>query len=197
VRVLLTGFAPIAALGDGENSSASAVLGRGDAPPGTATMALVLPVEWESAAALLLRVVDRCRPDAVISLGEGPEAIVEVERVAFNVRDWPHLPDNRGLVRADEPIALGAVERLPARVPIDPIMAALSRSRIAARAVDVRRPFICNEVFYRTLQHLEGTPVPVGFVHLPAATSPRALDPAQAGALIGVLVGETAQSLFR
>lgn len=71
VKVLVTGFQPFPADGWHENVSAVAVnAARPSALHGVALMKLILPVEYDRAAALVTEVIARCQPAHVISFGQ-------------------------------------------------------------------------------------------------------------------------------
>src|SRR5690606_26861390 len=103
-RVLVTGFQPFPADVGHDNVSAVAV-GAIDpaALRGARVMRLVLPVEYDRAAAAVVGAIARGRPDVVICFGQGG-AELALEEIAYNLQDGGGpaggRPDNRGAIRA-------------------------------------------------------------------------------------------------
>jgi pyroglutamyl-peptidase len=174
-RVLLTGFEPFPADSTSDNSSEQAVLGFDEkAVAGISVMKLVLPVEWDTAAAMIARAVDRCRPDLVLSFGQG-RSQVDLESTAYNEKDSSELaggtPDNRGVVMEGQPIAAGGPAQLESRLPLEAIRGALAAAGVDVTTSDDPGRYICNNVFYATAHKLRSSAVRSGFVHLPRIAS--------------------------
>jgi pyroglutamyl-peptidase len=170
-RVLLTGFEPFPADAGHDNSSERAVAGFDPAGlPGVSVMKLILPVEWRGAAAVVTDVVDRCRPDVVISFGQGRWA-VDVETTAYNVMDSSDVaggvPDNRGIVHGGTAIVDGGPAELATGLPAADLVARLSAAGIDAGASDDPGRYICNNVFYAAMTAARGRDLVAGFIHLP------------------------------
>ncbi len=172
VRVLVTGFQPFPAECPHDNVSAVAV-GALDPPAlrGARVMRLVLPVEYDRAAAALTEVIARCRPDAVLSVGQGRDAIA-LEEVAYNLQDTAEIPggrpDNRGVIRAGAVIDPGAPPTRDARLPLDAIAAAIAALGEAPRRSRDPGRYVCNDILFASL----GADVPrAGFIHLPYTAS--------------------------
>ncbi len=173
--VLVTGFQPFPADGWHENISAVAV---GALDPATLTgaqvMRLVLPVEYDRAAAMITEVIARCAPAHVISFGQGGGAIA-LEETAYNLQDTGELsggaPDNRGIIRAATPIAAAGPATRASRLPLAAIdEALLALGETPGRSDDPGR-YICNNVMYRDVEAIEASGGRAGFIHLPYTTS--------------------------
>ncbi len=172
-KVLITGFQPFPADGWHENISAVAVTSLDPAAlRGAQVMRLVLPVEYDRAAATIADVIDRCAPVAVISFGQGGGEIA-LEEMAYNLQDTGELsggaPDNRGILRAATPIALDAPATRETLLPLDAIEAALvDLGEQPRRSIDPGR-YICNNVMFVDIgkMALRGR---AGFIHLPYTT---------------------------
>jgi len=172
VRVLVTGFQPFPADCPHDNVSAVAVEALDPAAlRGARVMRLVLPVEYDRAAAAIAEVIGRCRPEVVIGFGQGKAALA-LEEVAYNLQDsGDHAggrPDNRGVVRAQARIDPAAPDERAARLPLDAIEAALAAlGEAPLRSRDPGR-YVCNDVLFASL----GTGAPrAGFIHLPRTTA--------------------------
>ena len=172
VRVLVTAFQPFPA--DCRHANVSEVaIDALDVPAlrGAQVMRLVLPVEYDRAAAAVTEAIARCRPDAVLSFGQGRDAIA-LEEVAYNLQDTPEIPggrpDNRGVIRAGAVIDPDAPPARDARLPLDGIEAALAALGEAPRRSRDPGRYVCNDVMFASL----GADVPrAGFIHLPYTAS--------------------------
>jgi pyroglutamyl-peptidase len=194
-RVLLTGFEPFPADASSDNSSEQAVLGfDANAVPGVSVMRLVLPVEWDTAATMVARAIDRCRPDVVVSFGQGRSS-VEVETTAYNEKDASEIatgtPDNRGVLAETGPIRTGGPEKLSTRLPVAAINAALRVSGVSVDDSDDPGRYICNNVFYSTLHKLESSSIPAGFIHLPRIYKVDAPERAMLQTVVKTAIEET------
>ncbi len=172
VRVLVTAFQPFPA--DCQHANVSEVAIDALDPRalrGAQVMRLVLPVEYDRAAAAVTEAIARCRPDAVISFGQGRDAVA-LEEVAYNLQDTGEIPggrpDNRGVIRAGAVIDPGAPPARDARLPLDAIAAALAAIGEAPRRSRDPGRYVCNDVMFASL----GAEVQrAGFIHLPYTTA--------------------------
>jgi pyroglutamyl-peptidase len=167
-RVLVTVFQDFPADGWHANVSQVAVdrLRFGDLA-GVAVMRLTLPVEFDLAPAIVADAIARCRPERVVSFGQGGDELA-LERRGHNLKDTSEVaggvPDNRGRVEVAAPIdPLGPATR-DTLVPIDRVQAALRGLGETAALSDDPGRYVCNDVYYATLG---ATTVPTLFVHLP------------------------------
>jgi len=196
VRVLVTGFRPFPAECPHENVSAVAVSALDPATlRGVRVMRLVLPVEYDRTAATIREVIERCRPDVVISFGQG-NASIALEEVAYNLQGALPLaratPDNRGEVRAGAVIDRSAPAERSTRLPLDAIGAALAALGEEPRRSRDPGRYICNDVMFATL----GTGVPLaGFIHLPRTTEFTPASRARYGRVVAAAVQATADAL--
>jgi pyroglutamyl-peptidase len=170
--VLLTGFEPFPADSVRDNSSMFAVTGfDGSMFAGVSFMPLVLPVEWDTAPGMVVDVMGRCRPDIVISFGQGG-LDVAVETTAYNLKDTASIaggvPDNRGVIYAADPIVPDGPALLHTRLDAEDLVDELRGLGVNARPSDNPGRYVCNNVFYTVMHALEPYPGLVGgFVHLP------------------------------
>ncbi len=170
-KVIVTGFQPFPADATHDNVSGVAVSSLdATAIPGAQVMKLILPVEYDRAAAEVADAIARCQPQVVISFGQGGDSIA-LEEVAYNLQDTGELsggaPDNRGIVRAAQPIDDTAPATRDTRLPLDAIEHALTAAGEAPeRSRDPGR-YVCNNVMFADL----GSPAArAGFIHLPYTT---------------------------
>lgn len=167
--VLLTGFAPFD--GAASNPSWEAVQVAADQlrGRGVAIEARELPVVFDRAGDLLVAAIEELAPRLVIAVGlaDGRAAITP-ERVAINVRD-ARIADESGAAPVDEPVVAGGPVGRFSTLPIKAMVAAAAATGVPASVSQTAGTFVCNDVFYRVLEALDGTGVRGGFVHVPAA----------------------------
>ena len=172
-KVLITGFQPFPADGWHENISAVAVTSLDPAQlRGAQVMRVVMPVEYDRAAAQITDMIARCSPQAVLSFGQGGGRIA-LEEVAYNLQDTGEVaggvPDNRGIIRAAAQIDSAAPATRDTLLPLSEIESALrgigetpSYSRDPGR-------YICNNVMFAGIGVMQSRGVS-GFIHLPYET---------------------------
>ena len=197
LTVLVTGFVPFG--GDAYNASGvtarwldgqsieiggpdgavcASIVGKGDVPVLSASQGAA-----RSGADAVLEAIDACRPDVIVCLGQG-EAVAF--RVELEAHDSPDPPD---------PVVRDAVYH-DARIDRDPragyratyastldaagIVVAIAAAGGDARTSTDAGKFVCEDVLYHVLRHLEqrvatgaGADAPVapcvaaGFIHVP------------------------------
>ena len=173
-KVLVTGFQPFPADGTHDNVSAVAVTAIDPfALRGAQVMRLVLPVEYDRAAAAIAGVIARCAPDVVISFGQGGGAIA-LEQTAYNLQDTGEIsggaPDNRGIIRAAAPIDETAPAERDTLLPLVDIRGALEAlGEVPADSDDPGR-YICNNVMFSNVGIMSARGGRAGFIHLPFTT---------------------------
>lgn len=174
-KVLVTGFQPFPADGWHDNVSGVAVTALDVSTlHGAQVMKLVLPVEYDRAAAAIVEVIERCEPAAVISFGQGGDAIA-LEETAYNLQDTGEIaggvPDNRGVIRAAEPIDAAAAATRATLLPLDAIEAALvDLGEAPQHSTDPGR-YICNNVMFADIGAMASRGGRAGFIHLPYTTT--------------------------
>ena len=177
-KVLVTGFQPFPADGWHDNVSGVAVTALDPAQlRGVRVMRVVLPVEYDRAAAQLAELVERCAPNIVISFGQGGDAIA-LEEVAYNLQDTGEVaggvPDNRGIIRAAVQIDPAAPATRDTLLPLGAIEDALvAIGEQPHRSRDPGR-YICNNVMFAGVGAMASRGI-AGFIHLPYTTQ---FDPA-------------------
>ncbi|HUQ08614.1 MAG TPA: hypothetical protein VM261_39250 [Kofleriaceae bacterium] len=170
VPVLVTGFQPFPADGWHDNVAEVAVRNlRPSSLRGAKVMRLILPVEYDRAAASVREAIARCAPRAVISFGQGGGAIA-LEETAYNLKDTGEVsggvPDNRGVIAAALPIDPTAPAERATSLPLAAISRALRALGESPQLSDDPGRYICNNVFFTST----GLSSRAGFVHLPYTT---------------------------
>ncbi len=196
-KILVTGFQPFPADGWHDNVSAVAVAALDPAAlRGAQVMRLVLPVEYDRAAAAIVDVIERCEPTAVISFGQGGHAIA-LEETSYNLQDTGEIaggvPDNRGILRAAQVIDPAAERERATLLPLDAIEAALvDAGEAPARSTDPGR-YICNNVMFSNIGTMALRGGRGGFIHLPYTTSFDEATRARFGRVVLAAVQATAR----
>ncbi|HEV7557979.1 MAG TPA: hypothetical protein VGO00_21075, partial [Kofleriaceae bacterium] len=169
-KVLVTGFQPFPADASHDNVSGVAVTAVDPSHlHDTQLMKLVLPVEYDLAAAEVTDAIARCQPSLVISFGQGGDAIA-LEEIAYNLQDTGEVsggvPDNRGIIRAAVPIDASAAATRDTLLPIDAIETALDAIGEAPQHSRDPGRYVCNNVFFADVGAMTGHGR-AGFIHLP------------------------------
>jgi len=170
-RVLVTGFRAFPADAWHENVSEVAVRGlRPGQVRSGAVMRLILPVEFDRAAALVAETAKRCRATAIVSFGQGGSGLA-LEQTAYNLQDTSEVaggvPDNRGIIAIARRIDPRGPASRASGLPLTAIERALRAIRQPSQRSRDPGRYICNNVFYVA----RGTLGRAGFVHLPYTTS--------------------------
>lgn len=198
-KILVTGFQPFPADGWHENVSAVAVSSLEPSQlRGVQVMRVVMPVEYDRAAAQVTDMISRCAPDAVISFGQGGSAIA-LEQVAYNLQDTGEIsggvPDNRGIIRAAQQIDPAAPAQRDTLLPLEEIEEALvAIGEDPAYSRDPGR-YICNNVMFAGLGAIAPRGGISGFIHLPYTTEFDVETRQRYGNVVRAAVQATADSL--
>jgi pyroglutamyl-peptidase len=193
-KVVITGFQPFPA--DESHDNISGVAVRALDPStlrGAQVMRVILPVEYDRAAALVDDVIRRCQPRAVISFGQGGDAIA-LEETAYNLQDTGELatgaPDNRGVIRAATPILAGAEATRSTLLPLDAIKTELEAAGEQPQYSTDPGRYICNNVMFADVGAMAGHGR-AGFIHLPYTTEFDAAARARWGNVVRIAVETT------
>jgi pyroglutamyl-peptidase len=165
--ILLTGFQPFG--GERTNPSWEVASWLDGKEIGGATIhALELPVHCRRAVKLMTAAIAEAKPSAVLGLGQaGGRPALAIERVALNLADDRASRESDGGVNA-RPIVANGPDAYFARLPIAPMLRAITRVGIPAAMSLSAGVYVCNAVMYATLHALRSRPrVPAGFIHLP------------------------------
>jgi pyroglutamyl-peptidase len=129
-----------------------------------------MPVDSERLAEITAAKLEELRPDVWISLGVAPGLpVVAVERIAANVRDFPH-PDNVGKQFGGEAVFEGGPAGRMATLPVKAIASALRAAGIPAKVSNSPSTYLCNQMMYTVLHLIDEKKMPTraGFIHVPA-----------------------------
>ena len=168
-KVLISGFKPFGGATLNPSELLVNVLER-DQIPGVELFTVILPVEFDRSAEILLEKVKQIQPDLVIAFGqaEGRTAI-NPEKIAINLDD-ARIPDNSGDERKDVVIDKNGSDSYVTTLPIEMMVDAMKRAGYPAEISLSAGTFVCNHIFYKLQKILSGSNIRSGFVHLPLVT---------------------------
>ena len=171
-KIVVTGFEPFAQASENPTLEVLAQLQSSNDVPGELTT-IQMPVDSDKLAELTSAKLDELQPDIWISLGVAPGlAVVAVERIAANVRDFPH-PDNVGAQYGGEPVFEGGPAGRLATLPVKAIASALRAAGIPAKISNSPSTYLCNQMMYTVLHLVDEKKLTTraGFIHVPAPPS--------------------------
>jgi pyroglutamyl-peptidase len=175
-RILVTGFGPFP--GFAENPSAWLVetLAKRERAASAALDARILTTAWEDVA-LIPRLYRSLQPHAMIHFGVSARAkVFHIEASAHN--RVARRADTRGGMPKSRTIREGGPSRFDTLFPAADLAAHLRRSGIAARTSRSAGAYLCNFLYYHSLEwaHLQRTVPLVVFVHVPPWTKKRGVQ---------------------
>jgi len=169
-RVLITGFGPFPGVADNPSGwLAEALVAKGAGLPGD-LHGHVLPTEWEAVDALAPHLHETLQPHVMIHFGVSPNAkSLRLEGSAHNRS--AHRCDAKGLLPAMQDISRGGAPRLDTKLPVSAIAAGLRARGHAAVASRACGSYLCNFLYYRSLEWARPRERDALFVHVPHVTS--------------------------
>jgi pyroglutamyl-peptidase len=177
-KVLISGFEPF---GGSHLNSSQLVLEAisKESLSGLELSAVILPVEFDKAARVLLSKVNDFNPEIIISFGqaEGRKAITP-EQIAINL-DSARIPDNAGELRVNKVIVEAGADGYFSTLPIEKMVEAVKGCGLESEISLSAGAFLCNHIFYHLQHQLLEREVKSGFVHLPLVNEQIAQYPNQ------------------
>lgn len=138
----------------------------------------VLPVDHSHAPRILLEVIRKDEPDAILAFGLASSRYkIGLEQLAINLMDFS-IPDNNGSQITNQPVVKGGPAAYFSTLPIRSLLSILIKENIPAEISLSAGSYLCNLVFY-TMMHeikLRDKPTLAGFIHLPALPEEAALS---------------------
>jgi pyroglutamyl-peptidase len=165
--ILLTGFAPFGGERTNPSWEVASSLDRKEIN-GATIHALELPVNCRRAFKMVTDAIAHTNPMAVLGLGQaGGRPSLSIEKLAVNLADERARRESDGGANAKSIVPTGP-DAYFARVPIAPLLRAITRAGIPAAISLSAGVYVCNTVMYATLHALRERPrVSAGFIHLP------------------------------
>ena len=168
-KVLISGFKPFGGATLNPSELLVNVLER-DQILGVELFTVILPVEFDRSAEILLEKVKQIQPDLVIAFGQAEgRAAINPEKFAINLDD-ARIPDNSGDERKDVVIDKNGSDSYVTTLPIEMMVDAMKRAGYPADISLSAGAFVCNHIFYKLQKTLSGSNIRSGFVHLPLVT---------------------------
>lgn len=127
----------------------------------------MIPTCFGESAQRVLEAAADFQPDVILCVGlAGGRDAVTPERIAVNIRD-ARIPDNAGnQPKGDFSVADGPAAYF-ATVPVEEMAQAIRDTGIPGCVSNSAGAFVCNDTLYTLLHRYTGTPVRVGFIHIP------------------------------
>lgn len=128
-----------------------------------------LPTSYARSTDVLREAIDAVRPDIVLGVGQaGGRAELSLERVAINVQD-ARIRDNDGAQPIDCPIVGEGAAAHFSTLPVKACVAELRKAGLPAAVSNSAGTFVCNHVFYCTMDMAQRHPSRFrgGFLHIP------------------------------
>jgi pyroglutamyl-peptidase len=172
--ILLTGFGPFPGRPDNLTSRLVPELAARAARRfrGHEVVADVFPTEWARAPQRLAELYAAHAPKVALHFGVSQAATgFTLETAAFN--RCASMADATGSLPSAPQIEHDGADELATRLPVEDIVAHLQALNLpVARSADAGS-YLCNTVFYRSLQHATVAPkgAVAGFVHIPVSLS--------------------------
>lgn len=164
-KLLITGFDPFG--GQTINPSWEAVKLLPEVIGEYEVHKLEIPTIVGVAAEKVLEKAGEVKPDVILCIGQaGGRNAVTPERIAINIRS-ARLPDNAGNQPDEEPVIAGGPDGIFSTVPVAKMAQAIQTAGIPGAVSNTAGAFVCNDTLYLLLHHYAGTPVRVGFIHVP------------------------------
>ena len=164
-KLLITGFDPFG--GETLNPSWEAVKLLPDSIGDFSLTKLEIPTVFGLAAQRVLQQAELLQPDVIVCIGQaGGRSGVTPEMVGINLRD-ARIPDNANRQPVNEPVVPGGPAAYFATVPVREMVAAMTAAGFPASRSLSAGAFVCNDTLYTLLHRCDGTPVRVGFIHVP------------------------------
>jgi pyroglutamyl-peptidase len=177
-RVLVTGFEPFGGASLNPSQLLVEKLAKENLPD-VDLSTVILPVEFDRAAQLLLSTINEISPEVVICFGqaEGRSSITP-EKIAINLDD-ARIADNSGDARKQKAIVVGGADGYFSTLPLERMVSAINDAGVPASLSLSAGSFVCNHIFYRMQHALLGQGIQSGFIHLPLVPEQSAEFPNQ------------------
>lgn len=173
MKVLLTAFEPF---NGGTINPSQLVLEQVKEPLGMELIKVLLPVEFKRTSGDIKQLLQKHRPDVVLSLGQaGKRPEICVERIAVNldcVRSSDGLrevADNAGDTPVDMPIASDGETAYFSTLPVWELVNAIKERGVAGAVSYSAGTYVCNHVMYTVLYEAAKhyPEMKAGFIHVP------------------------------
>ena len=165
MKLLITGFEPF----DGKtiNPSWEAVRRLPERIGNYELCKLNIPTVYGQAAQMVSEKAEEIGADVIICVGQaGGRDAVTPERIAVNIRD-ARIPDNAGVLYRGTRIVPEGPAAYFSTIPVEAMSQTVRDAHIPSSVSNTAGCYVCNDVLYTLLNKYAGTPVRVGFIHVP------------------------------
>ena len=163
--LLITGFDPFG--GASINPAWEAVKLLPDTIADFEVHKLEIPTVFGLATEKVLEKAAEIQPDVILCIGQaGGRGSVTPERIGVNIRD-AKITDNAGNRPVGEFVAADGPAAYFSTVPVMSMADAIQAAELPGQVSNSAGAFVCNDTLYGLLHHYAGTPVKVGFIHVP------------------------------
>ena len=169
MKILITGFEPFN--GETINPAYEAVRRLPNRIDGAQLIKQEIPVIFDEAANQVYHAICQENPEIVLCVGQaGGSDRIRVEFVAINHKD-AGICDNAGQKPEDELIKADGDTAYFTKLPVKSMVKTLSEAGIPAVVSYSAGTYVCNDVFYQLLYHIDKSfpHVMGGFIHVPYA----------------------------
>jgi len=164
--VLLTGFGPFPGVAENPSGWLAETLAERKTGHDADLHGHVLPTEWDAVAALAPDLHASLQPHVMIHFGVSPPARgLHIERSAHNETALRH--DASGRLPDTPSISPAGAARLDTTLPVTVIAAHLRAQGHAASASGSCGRYLCNYLYYRSLEWAKAQGRDALFVHVP------------------------------
>jgi len=165
-RVLLTGFGPFPGVAENPSGWLAETLAARKLAHDVDLHGYVLPTEWDAVAALAPDLHATLQPHVMIHFGVSPRAQgLRIERSAHNQAARRH--DANGRLPDTPAISPAGAARLDTGLPVARLAAHLRAQGHAASASGSCGRYLCNFLYYRSLEWANAQGRKALFVHVP------------------------------
>lgn len=164
-RLLITGFDPFG--GQSVNPSWEAVRRLPEKIADFQIFPHRIPTVFHAAGQQVLSLAASVHPDVILCVGQaGGRKEVTPERIGINLRS-ASICDNEGNQPVETPIVPQGPAAYFSTLPVPAMTEAIRKAGFPSAVSNSAGTFVCNDVLYTLLHHYAGSPVQVGFIHLP------------------------------
>lgn len=164
-KILITGFDPFG--GSSINPSWEAVRILPEQVGNFVLCKLQIPTVYGKAAQAVLAQAEAFQPDVILCVGlAASRDAITPERIAVNIRD-ARIADNESNQPTGSPVVPDGPAAYFSTVPVADMAEAIRSAGIPGSVSNTAGTFVCNDTLYTLLHHYAGTPVRVGFIHVP------------------------------
>lgn len=165
-RILISGFEPFDGLDINPSSQLLDYLNHYSFHFELKTV--LLPVSFSRAFPSLKMTIEEYKPDVVIMTGLAKNRHeITPEKIAINFNNARNT-DNDGNRPRSQKIDEQGIDGLFSTLPLDEMIHFAHQHTLPVNFSFTAGTYVCNDLFYKTLNYTQGTAIKAGFIHLPA-----------------------------